>query len=86
MDETLGGLEPLSQRFFLVFLELTHLSRDGNLCISEVRNLTWSPVPSTLYVWTEGETRSVTVREVSQGKWEAWGKAPTEDKHWVKRA
>lgn len=52
----------------------------GNLCISEVRSLTWSPVPPTLYVWTGGETRCVTVREISQEKWEAWGEAPMEDK------
>lgn len=36
-------------------------------------------------VWTGGETRGVTVREISQEKWEAWGKASMGDKRWVKR-
>lgn len=51
----------------MVFLELTHLSRDGNLCISRGQKSHLVSVPPTLYVWTEEETR-VLLLEVSQRK------------------
>lgn len=62
-------------RIVLLFLEMTHLSRDGNLFGVEVRRLAWFLVPLIHYVWTVGKSWSVINREINQEKWETWGRA-----------